>query len=500
MAKMSSNRSSEGTVESYAKLPLQSTVLCVDLDGTFLKADTLVECFIEAIRNRPSVLLFVPIWLAHGRFYFKEALAHRVGRELDFKLCPRDHAVERFIAEARAHGATIELISAAEHRMIVDRPEFDDLFDAVIGSSDGVNLKGHAKAEFLCTRHPSGFAYVGNSAADLPVWRIAKERFGVNLRPLVRYRAKLEGLDLVELARAKPLLPALLEAMRLHQWLKNLLVFVPLGLIVMEAGWSDLLTFVAGFLLFGLLASGTYLANDIMDMEADRGHPTKRYRPIPSGDLSVPLATLASFGLIVAALFGAYLLSLTFALTLVGYLLLTLSYSIFFKRLPLIDVLVIAGLFTLRIVAGMVLIGQSPSEWLLMFAIFFFVSLALMKREVELRLTAETGGESLRGRGYALEDRLFVFAFGVSSGVAALVVFALFVSAMGHESQSAYATPALLWGALATLSYWVMRMWLLTARGLMHDDPILHAAREPASLILGALTALFVGMAQLLHL
>lgn len=364
----------------------------------------------------------------------------------------------------------------------------------------GLSLTGEAKGRFLCERHPNGVAYFGNSAADLPVWRVATERLAVNLSHSTRRRKTREGIQLVEIARAQPMFPALLKSMRLHQWLKNLLVLVPLGLMGPRAAMSDVLTFLAGFLLFGVLTSGTYLINDIMDVEADRRHPRKMRRPIASGALLVPLAVAAALGLIAIGLFGAILLGMPFALTLLAYLVLTLTYSISLKRIPLVDVLVIASLFTLRIVAGMALVNQPPSEWLLMFSIFFFFSLALMKREVELGVMGQAGAKDLQGRGYALEDRGVLMAFGVSSGVASLVVFALFVSSLASQPSSPYASPEWLWGAMAVLSYWIMRMWLLTARGLMNDDPILYAAGERASLILAAVIAAFVLAAQFVRI
>ena len=197
---------------------------------------------------------------------------------------------------------------------------------------------------------------------------------------------------------------------------------------------------------------------------------------------------------------GAFYLSFPFAVALLAYLALTLSYSFYLKRIPLVDVLAIASLFTLRIVAGMLLVGEPPSEWLLMFSIFFFFSLALMKREVELGVMGQTGARVLQGRGYAIEDRTLLLCFGAATGVASLVVFALYVSSMVEQHSATYATPQFLWGAMAVLSYWIMRMWLLTGRGLMNDDPILYAARERASLILASLIAVFVLAAQIVRL
>jgi 4-hydroxybenzoate polyprenyltransferase len=288
--------------------------------------------------------------------------------------------------------------------------------------------------------------------------------------------------------------------MRLDQWLKNVLILVPLALIAPRATLADITTFLCGFLLFGLLTSGTYLFNDILDAEADRVHPSKLRRPIASGELPLPIAGAAALVLVGLALWGAAFLSLPFFLASLAYLTLTLAYSFRLKSIPIVDVLLIAVLFTLRILAGMLLIGGRPSEWLLMFSIFFFLSLVLIKRYVELGTLAPGDVMALRGRGYTRNDQTFVMAFGVASGVASLIIFALFVSSMMIDHSSHYVTPQLLWGALAVMTYWLMRMWLLTMRGLMQDDPLAHAAQERATFILAAAMMGFVIAAQFLPL
>ena len=376
MAEMAQASGVEQTEETLTTV-IRSSVLCVDLDGTLLKTDTLYECLVKALRSRPTTLFWLPLWLVQGRYRLKQALTREVNGRIDLPSCPRRPEVERLIADAHAAGKRVELITAADQDLLGNLSSSNQAFHHVIGSSDGLNLKGESKARFLRERHPEGFAYVGDSAADLPVWRAASERFAVNLTSSVRRRAAREGLGLVEIARRKPVLPALLQSMRLHQWLKNLLVLVPLGLMGPRAAFPYIVTYLSGFLLFGLLTSGTYILNDILDIESDRKHPRKATRPIASGDLPMPLAALSAFGLIAGALAGAFYLSFPFAVTLLAYLALTLGYSFYLKRIPLVDVLAIASLFTLRIVAGMLLVGEPPSEWLLMFSIFFFFSLAL---------------------------------------------------------------------------------------------------------------------------
>jgi 4-hydroxybenzoate polyprenyltransferase/phosphoserine phosphatase len=473
---------------------IESPVLCVDLDGTYLRTDTLYESLLIAIRARPGLLLHVPLWLARGRIRLKQALTARTRDLFQVSNCPRQQEVADLIETARVAGKRVELISAADHLMLEHQADLWQTFNVVIGSPEGVNLKAEAKAELLRRRHPQGFAYIGNSAADLPVWRAAQERFAVNLPEGVRRQSEREGLGIVELVRAKPLLPVLARSMRPHQWLKNLLVFVPFALALPQLGLADVERALLGFLCLCFLTSGTYLINDLLDVEADRRHPRKRNRPIANGDLPLPIAALASLALIGLALTVAFFLSWPFLFTLLAYLALTLAYSFRLKRMGLADVLVIAILFTLRIAAGMALQSQPISHWLLMFSIFFFTSLAFMKREVELNVMNRSGKQGLDGRGYEMGDRIFVMSCGVSSGMASLVVFALFISSATEQRLAAYGLPILLWGVMAVLSYWMLRMWLLTLRGLMDDDPILYAARDRTSLLIGGVVALlFVG-------
>lgn len=479
----------------------EGSVLCVDLDGTLIRTDTLYEYALIAIKSRPDVLVRLPLWLAGGRYHVKRRITEFASRRTEPPVFPIEPAVTELVAAYRTRGKPVELVTAADQRLVERHPELGSMFDAVIGSADGTNLKGEAKAEMLRRRHPGGFAYVGNSADDLPVWRLATKRYGVNLRGSVRRAAGSENLGLVELSSASPVLPALLRSMRPHQWLKNLLVLVPLLLIATSASLALAGDFVLAFVLISLLTSGTYLVNDLFDLDADRRHARKRFRPIASGDLPVPVAVAASIVMVVGALAGsAALLGPAFFLVAAVYLALTLAYSFRLKQVPIVDVMAVAALFMLRVLGGMVLLHQPPSPWLLMFSVFFFLSLALMKREVELNAMAETGANAVAGRGYGPDDRGFIVAFGISCGVASLVVFSLFISAMTNLAGSNYAAPAVFWFGMPVIAYWLARMWLLTARGQMNDDPILYAARDPVSLVLGGATVLVAIAAEALPL
>ena len=474
---------------------LTSPALVVDLDRALLRAEPLHERLFAALKSRP---LSVPALVAaglRGRGALDDVTAEVAG-DFDLDACPRRAAVEALAAEAKRAGRAVTWLSR----------------ETVGGDGDLARLTGSdaatrraeaspdAEARALQARHPDGFAYVGRADADLPIWRAARERFGVDLSPALRRRAAAEGLDIVELSRAPLVARAVLRGMRPHQWLKNLLVFVPFALSMGELHARDAGLAVLAFACLCALTSGTYLVNDLFDIDADRRHPRKRTRPIASGDLPVATACAAAAALVLGSLLGACLLRYAFAAALGSYLVITLAYSFRLKRMAMVDVLVIAMLFTLRILAGMLLVSEKPSHWLLMFSIFFFLSLAFMKREVEFGVVRQAGRTTLSGRGYDLGDHLYVLCCGLSSGIASVVIFSLFITATIERTQSTYRTPELLWGVMALIGYWILRMWMLTTRGLMNDDPILFAARDRTSLLLGGACAVLAVCAQVVRL
>jgi 4-hydroxybenzoate polyprenyltransferase len=296
------------------------------------------------------------------------------------------------------------------------------------------------------------------------------------------------GYELAEPAPRERLhLRDLAKALRVHQWLKNLLLFVPI-LTAHRVGDATLLARTAlGFLAFGLIASSVYVANDLLDLDSDRRHPRKRRRPFASGRLPIA-AGLAGIPVLLAAGFAlATWISPAFALVLGGYFLVTTGYTFRLKRLVLVDVLCLAGLYVLRIFAGGAIGEIAVSNWLLAFSAFAFLSLALVKRVSELKVVeAESGGE-LRGRGYTVADLPIVSQIGVAAGQLAVVVLALYV----HSADVAalYGHPMRLWFVCALVFFWMSRVWLLAGRGQMHDDPVVFAARDPTSYVLFALTA-----------
>ena len=479
--------------------PSVGRVLLVDVERALLRTDPDYERLFVALKARPFVVLPLILAILRGRDAVRKTLARSAAGSFRISSCPREQEVEYLVERARQQGTTIEWLSREPLCLDDEEPEFKRIFEggSRISSTEGT---ADARAEALRRRHPDGFAFVGSQASDLPVWRAAAERYGVNLSDALRRQAASEGLDILEIARRRRLMPSLLRSMRPHQWLKNLLVFVPFALSLDQLDAIALASAAAAFVCLCLLTSGTYLINDLFDVEADRRHPRKRRRPIASGDVQIPVAMVASAALIVTALAIGLALNRPFAIALVCYLGITLAYSFRLKRMAMVDVLVIATLFTLRILAGMLLVSETASHWLLMFSIFFFLSLAFMKREVEFNVMHRAGRDALQGRGYAMDDRMYVLSCGLSSGMASLVIFALFVTDTLGMGQANYGAPVLLWGVMAVLTYWLLRLWLLTSRGLMNDDPILFAARDRTSLILAGACALLVVAAQVLHL
>ncbi len=476
----------------------KATPLVVNFETAILRTDLLHERIAAVVKSEPWTLPNLVFAATKGRAALDGFLTTRSGAMPPLAAYPRDPEAERLLADARQEGREIVWVSGENLRAEAARGELTELLDVapeVHPLQDGAE----SRAVALKQRFPHGFAYMGRNAADLPSWRAARERFGVGLSPDLLRRTAAEGLGIVELSPRHSLLRSLIRSMRPHQWLKNLLVFVPFALDYGQLHGRDVGIALSAFVCLCALTSGTYLVNDIFDVEADRRHPRKRTRPIASGDLPIATAALVSGVLIAAAMVAAALLRHAFAAALLSYLVITLAYSFRLKRLAMVDVLVIAMLFTLRILAGMLLVSEKPSHWLLMFSIFFFLSLAFMKREVEFKVMSQAGRSSLSGRGYDLDDQLYVLCCGLSCGIASIVIFSLFITETIERGPVNYNAPVLLWGVMGLLGYWVLRMWMLTTRGLMNDDPILFAARDRTSIMLGAACAVLAIAAQVMR-
>lgn len=453
-----------------------NVALCVDLDGTLLKSDVLFESLLALLGRNPLYLFLLPFWLLRGKAAFKHEIASRV--ELDPTTLPYDERLLSLLRESSARPRV--LCTATNAKFAHGIAEHLGVFDQVIASDDRLNLSGQRKAAALVERFGTyGFDYAGNESVDLDVWSSARSAWVVNgSHSLARRAASTTRVD-KHLPAARDRLKAWIKAIRMHQWLKNLLVFVPLlashrFVDVVAVGDS-----VVAFLAFGLCASGVYVLNDLLDLSSDRRHPRKRRRPFAAGTLplvqgliAAPVLTLAGFGLAWAA-------GPLFALVLATYYLMTLAYSLYLKRVVMVDVVTLAGLYTIRIIGGAAAIQSGLSFWLLAFSMFIFLSLAMLKRYTELATLLANGHDKASGRGYQVDDLPLIQSLGASSGYCAVLVFALYINS--PESLELYSHPQVLWLICPMLLYWISRAWVKAHRGGMDDDPVVFAVTDRVS-------------------
>jgi 4-hydroxybenzoate polyprenyltransferase len=457
--------------------------LAVDMDGTVLLSDTLHESLLALLRANPLYLFVLPFWLLGGKAHFKRAVARRVVPD------PATFAFnEPFLAWLRTqHGRRrLVLCTAADAGIAHAVASHLQLFDEVLSSDGRENLAGHGKAAALARRFGErGFDYAANARIDTAAWAHARHAVVVNAAPSVQREAARVATVAQTFPRAASPAAAALRALRPHQWAKNLLVFVPVLTAHLAFDPAALAHALLAFVAFCLCASSVYVINDLVDLPSDRAHPRKRHRPFASGALPVISGMIAAPLLALAAFAVAALLPARFLLVLAAYFALTFTYSLWFKRVELLDVVVLASLYTGRIVAGAFAIAVPLSFWLLAFSMFLFLSLAMVKRHAELALVREQGRMAAAGRGYRVDDLPLLATLGGASGYLSVLVLALYINS--RESAALYHAPQLLWLLCPLLLYWISRVWLLTMRGQMHDDPVLFALRDPPSLAVGAL-------------
>lgn len=450
--------------------------LVVDLDGTLIHSDLLWESVVLFLKKNILRVWLLPFWLLLGKAGFKERLAHEV--ELDPAALPYDKTVLTLVEAERARGRTIVLATGAQRRFAEQIAAHLGLFDLVLATGDGVNLTSHNKARRLCELYGArGYDYVGNSRADLPVWLDCAHPVSVTRKP---FRLG-DGRDTVHSGSVRAgALRALLKAMRPRQWLKNLLVFVP-----MLAGHAlDLPTFSASlvaFVAFSLCASSAYLLNDALDAQDDRVHPTKHKRPIASGALPLPLALVASPLLALAAIVLCASTNLLLLAALLVYFASTVAYSVYLKRLLMVDIVALALLYSLRVLGGGAATGIAPSFWLLAFSFFIFLSLALLKRHSELFNLHRQGKEKTRGRGYTTGDKIPIGIMGINSAFVSVLIFMLYFNS--NNVLDLYRTPEWLTGIVPLLVFWLGRLWVLSFRGEVNEDPVLYVSKDKVSLV-----------------
>jgi 4-hydroxybenzoate polyprenyltransferase len=459
--------------------------LCVDLDGTLLATDTMAEGFLGLLKTAPWKLLGALAALMSGRAKLKRYLAQHA--PVDPATLPyRDEVLEE-MRQARYDGRQVLLVTASDQATADAVAGHIELFDEAIGSDGENNLKAGRKAELLVSRFgEGGFQYLGDSSADLPIWKAANE--AIMVWPSSRTRRSAQQLvpKVTVLSERPNKWKAAVKELRPHQWAKNVLLFVPLYFAHQYTDLSLVFTAVMAFFSFSFCASSIYVLNDLVDLPSDRQHRSKRKRPLAAGALSIPGGiALSVASLALAMMLAAAFVNPAFVLVLFGYVALTTAYTFVLKQRMIVDVLTLASLFTYRVMAGGVAVDVSLSPWLLAFSIFFFTSLAFVKRYAELIQIKGDPAQSLKGRDYVPADIPIIASAGPAAGLLAVLVFALYINSPAMMVY--YSRPEALWGICLILVYWIIRIWFLAARDEMHDDPVLFAVKDKISLAAGAL-------------
>lgn len=468
----------------------QNLPLCVDLDGTLIRSDLLVESALALLAKSPLLIFAMIAWLFRGKAYLKREIASRV--EFDATTLPYNAALIEWLRSQRPL-RPIVLCTASDFRLAESVAAHVGLFSDVLASNGERNLAGRSKADELVARYGErGFDYAGNATIDLAVWKHAHAAIVIVSVPgLPQAAARVSTVERVfDAPRAN--LSAWLKALRVHQWVKNVLVFLPLLASHRVFDPVALSHTAIAFLCFGLCASSVYLTNDLLDLSADRQHYRKRSRPFAAGALPLASGPVVAVVLLLSGLALAWQISHIFFGVLVSYFALTTAYSVRLKRVMMLDVIVLSMLYTTRILAGAAAMHSKPSFWLLAFSMFIFLSLAMIKRYTELLATQKAGKVKASGRGYDVEDIPLIQSLGGSSGYLAVLVLALYIDSTASESL--YRHPHYLWMLCPLLLYWISRTWAIAHRGIMHDDPVIFAVMDNVSRMLLALAAIIVAV------
>jgi 4-hydroxybenzoate polyprenyltransferase len=465
--------------------------LCVDLDGTLVKSDTLVDSLLVLVRTHPLEALKVPLWVLRGKAALKAKVASLVA--LDVENLPYNKTLLSYLHEQRGEGREIYLTTGADRKVAMRVADHLGIFTDVLASDGKTNLTGKDKLASLKHRFETGFDYVGNARPDLPLLAAAGEPMLAN--PNSSTSALLRKRK-IAISRTfedrKPVLKTILKEVRPHQWAKNFLVVVPL-VLSHTLKLHAIAEVVLAFVCLSLCASASYIVNDLLDVEADRRHPKKRFRPFAAGDLAASTGLWIARIFLATAFIGAHFLPQAFTGWLLLYTAATLAYSLSLKRVVLVDVIILSGLYTLRLLAGGAAAQVKISPWLAGFAVFLFLSLAMVKRFSELQNNRAHGHVPSIGRGYLLADIEQLRSFGTASAYAGMVVFALYIS--GHEVIMLYSHAARMWLIVPLMILWISRVWLLAGRGVLDEDPVIFAVTDRMSLLIGACVAVIAFLA-----
>lgn len=466
--------------------------LYVDLDGTLCRSDTLFEASLQLLLHSPAKLLGLILALLKSRAQLKRFVSANV--ELSPKSLPFHEDFLAYLRRERAMGTRLVLATAADEKIAKSVSDHIGLFDSYISSDGQVNLKGSAKLERIKEDTPE-FHYAGNAPVDLAIWNDAKGAVVVGPESLKEKAARLTNVD-QWFPPEKTRLQVTLKALRVHQWAKNLLVFLPLLLSHSLNLKSYLLAFL-GWLIFSLVASSVYLVNDLVDLKSDRGHPTKKKRPLAYGSMPLHHGVAWAGICFAAGLVFAFFLGHEALIAIGVYFIVTTIYSFKLKKIALVDTLTLAGLFTWRIISGGLITSTELSFWLMVFSVFFFLSLAFAKRAAELNTMKQIGRKKAAGRGYVVDDSFVISQLGISCGIASVVIFGLYLNSVA--TNELYSSPEYLILACGFILFWISRIWLLTTRGEMNEDPVAFAVKDKASYIIAVGVFISVVLATLIN-
>ncbi len=456
-----------------AKSNIKHTPLCVDLDGSLIATDTLWEGLVALLMRKPLMIFQVITWLLAGKAILKKNVAEHTERSGED--WPVRNEVVEYINLAKAEGRKVYLVTGAAEKTALSLSKHLGLFDGVYHSDDEVNLTSKRKRDKLVDEFgDGGFDYIGNSADDIAVFESARK--GIVVAP-DRAARNWQKQNQSEEVHTKPTgIKTVLKAIRVHQWLKNVLIAVPLFLNHTVFDMDAVLAAIIAFFSFSFFASSVYIVNDLSDLKADRAHPKKQKRPLASGAISIPQAAMLWVVLFSTSAFLASLLPIGFFYVMVVYAAVTTAYTFVLKRKLLVDVFTLAGLYTIRIIAGAFATHSGLSFWLLAFSIFFFLSLALVKRYVELAEGDQDDDAKLLGRGYFGLDTAMLAQGGVSSAFTSAMVLALYINS--PQFSEMYDNPWVLWPLVPLILYMLLRIWILAGRGQVHEDPVVFIMRD----------------------
>ncbi len=457
---------------------LETVPLVVDLDGSVLRTDSLIESMFVLARTKPLSLFKLPIWRLKGAAYFKHLLAEAATP--DVHLLPYRTDVLAYLREQKDLGRPVILATSADEKLAREVDREVGLFDEILASDGHVHLSGERKRDRLIAEFGQmGFDYLGNHADDYPVWRASRRASLVSPSPRLEHRvaavAPVEKILREPGARWRDYV----HALRPHHWIKNALVFLPLASVHRFFDVDLLGRATLAFIAFNLCASSVYLLNDLMDLPADRSHPRKKKRRLASGRIRLAYALLMMPLLLAGAFSIAWHLAPGVAAVLALYCVVMIGYSMKLKDLAIVDVLVLAGGYAMRVAVGSLAVDIGVSAWLLTYCMFLFFSLALIKRYSELVTLESTAGAEVHARGYLGVDKVFLVAQGIASGYLAVLVLALYTNS--DIIQQLYARHNFFWAICLLLLYWVSYLWMMAVRGRIHEDPLVFALADPVS-------------------